>query len=284
MEWLNLHTSVLDSAEVQNSAPVDRSTWLFLLRYCIGQENGGRLLAVAAWNDRNWLRNVGVSLKEVKRDCPLWKWEGDDVSVLFYPLHAEADVHRLRGQASAAGHASWHKRRMKQAIPVGEPLGLPAGEPPGMPEGNAKRNGKEGKERKGNETPPTPNGRESHLVNGSEPASRNRPPKPGAIIPAEQPDPLRGRLIVVAALKGRQPTEPWSLDELEAFRAARLHDCSDADLAAQVDTLRPYYHANIPRGIDRRRQDLKALLTNWPGELDRARAHRRDHNDGIQKV
>ena len=41
MDWLNLHISVLDSPQVLRCDPVRRATWLFLLRYCISQENGG---------------------------------------------------------------------------------------------------------------------------------------------------------------------------------------------------------------------------------------------------
>lgn len=275
MDWLNIHTSVLDSAEFITAEPVDRSTWLCLQRYCIGQENSGSIVGAKAWTDRIWLQTCGVSLKEVRRSCGLWHWHEDNLVVSFYNIENEKKVQRLRGQAANAGHASWRKR--------GSPTVEPTVEPHGSGDGTAKGKERKGKEKEGKETPPTPNGRESHLANGSD-ASPRRGPKTGAIIPTEQPEPLRSRLLLVGGLKGRPAAAPWSLDELEAFQAARLHDCSQADLEAQVATLRPYYQATIPRGMDRRRQDLKALLHNWPGELDRARAFKRENNDGIQKV
>ena len=52
MEWLNLHTSTLDSEEFLCSDPVDQATWLKLERYCIGQENGGVIHRARNWTDR----------------------------------------------------------------------------------------------------------------------------------------------------------------------------------------------------------------------------------------
>jgi hypothetical protein len=94
---------------------------------------------------------------------------------------------------------------------------------------------------------------------------------------------LRARCGQVGALMRRQEGTPWDARELAAFRAARLDDCTEADFDSQLWTMRPYYHAKIAGEKDYRRRDLLTLLNNWTGELDRARAWARDHNDGIQK-
>jgi hypothetical protein len=96
MEWLNLHTSVLDSPEVIGSDPVERGTWLMLLRYCIGQENSGIIRDCADWKDRKWQQVIRVTLSEVQATSELWTWKGNDLHVHLYPVEKEAEVHRLR--------------------------------------------------------------------------------------------------------------------------------------------------------------------------------------------
>lgn len=96
MDWLNLHTSVLDSPEVIGAEPVDRGTWLMLERYCIGQENGGIIKDCRRWKDRKWQQVVRVTQAEVNRESDLWAWRADDLMVMFYPLEKEAEVKRLR--------------------------------------------------------------------------------------------------------------------------------------------------------------------------------------------
>lgn len=280
MDWINIHTSVIDSAEFLTAEPVQRSTWLCLYRYCAGQENRGRILGAKAWTDRIWLQMCGVSLKEVKQTCSLWEWDGDDLVLQFYNIKNEEKVQRLRGQAANAGHASWQRRGLTAAQPTGEPHGSTLGIAKGK---ETERKGKEG-----NEIPPTPRGMESHPLNGST-APRKRTSKAGSVVPSEQPEPVRGRMEAVGAVMRRQAGTPWTAREFEAFTAARLPELPAPDFDQQVETLRGYYHAKIPREIngkpnDFRRRDLQTLLNNWPSELDRARAYRRENNDGINKL
>ena len=96
MEWLNLHTSVLDSPEVVGEEPVNRATWLFLLRYCIGQENAGIVINARSWGDRKWQQLVRVTSKEVARKSDLWEWIGDDLVVSKYPKDKESEIKHLR--------------------------------------------------------------------------------------------------------------------------------------------------------------------------------------------
>ena len=92
MDWINLHTKVLDSPEVVGAEPVDRGTWLMLLRYCIGQENGGRIEDCAGWKDRKWQQLARVTLAEVRRETDLWAWDGKDLVVWGYPADKEREV------------------------------------------------------------------------------------------------------------------------------------------------------------------------------------------------
>ena len=96
MDWLNLHTSVLDSPEVVGAEPLDRGTWLMLLRYCIGQENGGTIADCAEWKDRKWQQLARVTLAEVKRASDLWRWDGGALVVYHYPIDKEEEVRCMR--------------------------------------------------------------------------------------------------------------------------------------------------------------------------------------------
>jgi hypothetical protein len=103
MDWLNLHISVLDSPQVLRCDPVRRATWLFLLRYCISQENGGLIEDCAAWGDTSWQQIVRVKLREVRAESPLWTWEGNALRVTFYPTEKETEVQAKRELARTNG-------------------------------------------------------------------------------------------------------------------------------------------------------------------------------------
>lgn len=96
MEWLNLHTSILDSAEVIGADPTERGTWLMLLRYCIGQENGGIIVNCREWKDRKWQQLIRITKAEAMRPCDLYTWHGDDLHVTHYPAGKEQEIKRLR--------------------------------------------------------------------------------------------------------------------------------------------------------------------------------------------
>lgn len=96
MNWLNLNIQTLDSENFLGSEPTDRATWLCLLRYCIGQENGGIIEDSREWGDRKWQQLVRVTKKEALRECELWEWEGEALIVWGYPGDKEAEIKHLR--------------------------------------------------------------------------------------------------------------------------------------------------------------------------------------------
>jgi hypothetical protein len=101
MNWLNLNITVLDSEEFLGAEPIQRATWLCLLRYCIGQENGGRIKGAKSWTDRKWQQVVRVTGEEAAASCELWTWEGEDLVVAFYPNEKETEVRQKRETAKS---------------------------------------------------------------------------------------------------------------------------------------------------------------------------------------
>ena len=271
MEWINLHTSVLDSPEFIGADPVDRATWLCLMRYCAGQENGGVIGDAKAWSDRRWQQLARVTLREVKRTCPLWRWDADSLRVAFYNPDKEEEVRRLRSQASNAARARWNARTMPSGMPDGIPDPMPKSTDAGTAEGKGREEkGKEGK------IPPTPKGDAS--------GSKSRKAKPASVHPSEHAEPIQSRMYAIGDLLRRLRSTRWSADDAEAFKAAGLGALSEADFAEQIDPLRRYYLAVIPREKDFRRRDVLRLLRNWAGEIDKARSWVRENNDGVTKV
>ena len=103
MDWINLHTSTLDSAEFIGADPTCRATWLCLLRYCCGQENGGRVVDCASWSDRRWQQLARVTKREVTTASDLWTWDGNDLVVWEYPTEKEEEVARNRENGRLGG-------------------------------------------------------------------------------------------------------------------------------------------------------------------------------------
>jgi|ERR1041385_3004827 hypothetical protein len=132
MHWLNIHTATLDSEDFICSEPVAQGTWLKLLRYCAGQENGGVICGAKGWSDRQWQNLVRATLKEVLRECRLWEWIGDDLKVKFYPADKELEIQAKR-RAAESTHAKRHAKQIAEQGAVREV------EQPGK--------GKEGKEK-----------------------------------------------------------------------------------------------------------------------------------------
>jgi len=105
----------------------------------------------------------------------------------------------------------------------------------------------------------------------------------GAIVPGEQPEPLRSRLLCLNRIPVpycRQEKTPWLAREVEVAREAGLLDLAEADFAECVETVRQFYAAKITGEEARRRYwkrtTLPFLLANWPSELDKARAWQRE--------
>jgi hypothetical protein len=92
MEFINIHTSAIDSMDFIRCAPPQRAAWLLLLRFCAGQENGGKIVGAREWGDTTWQQLCRVKLREVKNDCGLFFWDGADLIVNFYPSEQEKKV------------------------------------------------------------------------------------------------------------------------------------------------------------------------------------------------
>ena len=111
MEYLNLHVSTIDSPEFKGSDPVERATWLCLMRYCAGQENGGIIREAKAWKDRQWQQVCAVTLPEVKNSCRLYEWCGEDLHVWGYPAKREEEVRKKREAGRATAGQRWAKNQ-----------------------------------------------------------------------------------------------------------------------------------------------------------------------------
>ena len=103
MNWLNIETTTLDSEEFVGSDPINRATWLCLLRYCAGQENSGVIVACKPWADRKWQQLARVTQSEVLAESALWVWIGDDLHLWSYPCDKEAEVKQRRDRARTNG-------------------------------------------------------------------------------------------------------------------------------------------------------------------------------------
>jgi len=104
MLYINIPISVLSSSEYRRCKPLKRATWLNLLGYCCIQENGGRIVGAADWDDREWQQIAAVTLEEVRMESTLWTWDGDDVVVWAYPAEQEL-VMRAKREGGVKGAA-----------------------------------------------------------------------------------------------------------------------------------------------------------------------------------
>lgn len=142
MHWLNIPTSFIDSPEFVGCEPTERATWLCLLRYCAGQENGGVIADAGSWGDRKWQQLARVTLAEVKVDCALWSWSGDSLSVLGYPQDKERMVKEKRDRAHENGKRGGRPKTDLETN-VGTNIGY-SQKPILVISGKAERKGKEG--------------------------------------------------------------------------------------------------------------------------------------------
>jgi hypothetical protein len=110
MKYLNIHLPDLHSAKYIGSDPKERASWLSVLGYCCEQENGGRIVGCRAWKDRQWQQTCGVMLKEVESASKLLVWDGQDLTVVFYPIDSERVVQAKRLGGSRGGQLSGQAR------------------------------------------------------------------------------------------------------------------------------------------------------------------------------
>lgn len=93
----------------------------------------------------------------------------------------------------------------------------------------------------------------------------SKPPQPSAskTSRAWNPTPLQ---IQVSSWFGRRPTTVWDEREIRAWKALRMED-------EDMEILNWFYTES---GYQYLRRDLKALLNNWRGEVDKARNYQPD--------
>lgn len=239
MNWLNLSIQTLDSENFVGSDPIERGTWLCLLRYCIGQENGGIISECADWADRKWQQLVRITKKEASRECDLWKWDDNTLIVWGYPCEKETEVRQKRDLAKTNGAKGG--RPKKTNVETDE-------KPTSVIFEKAERKGKEGEgNRNGNgmELPPNPQG-------GTDGKPTNLPTTQNA--------------IRISQLFNRRLTTKWSDKEILAFKAIGQIDPEELDLVCR------YTEAERAKGDNgRHRRDLATFLNNFTGEIDRAR-------------
>lgn len=128
MIYLNIKTTDLRRPEMMGSEPVERATWLFLCAYCVEQENDGQIEQCRKWKDRQWQQTCGVTLDEVDSKSDLWAWEGDNLTIYFYPHDKQAEVQAKRVAGKKGGKKSG-KVRATRSGESGGPSGHPTVSP-----------------------------------------------------------------------------------------------------------------------------------------------------------
>jgi hypothetical protein len=246
----------MDSPEFVGSDTKERGTWLSLLRYCIGQENGGTISGCKSWKDRQWQQLARVTLREVSGDCRLYSWNGESLIVWGYPKEKESEVIHKRETARLNGKTGGRPKTGSKTETKEEPTLVISPK--------AEGNGMEGEGERNTETPLPPAGD----VEGSKQKSEQAQPAP-ANEQAKSDPKAKGPLQLRAEkIMGRRPDTPLTPKERKAFSGA-----SAAIKATTEDdwlVLEAFYAA--PQKETFSRKALEQLLNNWNGEIDRAKA------------
>jgi transposase-like protein len=152
MQYVNIHLSVLTGEAFVGCEPTDRATWLCLMAYCCGQENGGVIECCGDWADRRWQQLAKVTKQEVERAAALWRWVDGDLVVNFYPEQAEKEVRSKRRGATIVNRRRWGKKRKSESLsdPLSE--GEVANESDPLSVSTRKGKGREGNEKEGKAT------------------------------------------------------------------------------------------------------------------------------------
>lgn len=243
MNWLNLSIQTLDSENFLGSDPTERATWLCLLRYCIGQENGGVITGCSGWADRKWQQLVRVTKDEVQSACDLWSWEGETLVVWGYPLEKEQEVQRNREIGSKGG-----KARTEAKIAAVKANGSKGGRPKTQaetkaePKQNLSENQSENlterkeKEIERKESPPTPQGGEhTHSANFYDDEMLTENAK--AMLELEKR---------VQSLRSGWNLPLGHTEQRQLMASAR---CLSALTKTEWQILRDYLFAKIPQGV-----------------------------------
>lgn len=144
MNWFRVETANARSQEFLCSTMEQRGKWLTLLNYCAEQNNGGVIEGAAELPSIFFQQSCGMTLEQLREDCPLWSWKEPDLLVGFYPHQAEANYLRLAGQAQDAANKRWGNNGQEM--------------PDGMPDGNADKTDKTDKIEKTDKTDAPPSG------------------------------------------------------------------------------------------------------------------------------
>ena len=148
MEYINIPLYVIRSNEYIGADPTQRATWLSLIAWSCDQENMGRIAGARSWGDRRWMQSCGVMASEVAEPCGLFRWDGGDLVISFYPADAQREIERKREIARANGRKGGRK-------PTPEPIpetnvGSDVGNQRWIANEASLESEKKGKEKKGN--------------------------------------------------------------------------------------------------------------------------------------
>jgi hypothetical protein len=210
VEYLNLHTSTLDSVAFIGSEPVDQATWLKLQRYCIGQENSGTVVDCKDWKDRKCQQLLRITRAEMLRDCDLWEWIGNDLHLYGYPLEQETKVIKKRGIARTNGQQGGR--------PPANPPGTNLGSDVGTDIGSKCESVKEGKGREGNENTTTTAREAEALLAACPRPSLDRPALEAAADCLRRHGPAFGFQRILAGVQAvTDAVADWPADERLAY-------------------------------------------------------------------
>jgi hypothetical protein len=96
MNYLNLSITDLTSAAFLGEEPVNRATWLCLMRYCAQQETGGIIKDAEGWGERRWQQLCGITKSEAHNPSALWSFSNGSLIVKFYPANQESAAKNRR--------------------------------------------------------------------------------------------------------------------------------------------------------------------------------------------
>jgi len=277
VNWLNIHTATLDSPEFLGADPLQRAAWLCLLRYCAGQENGGTIPRCAGWMDWQWQQIVRVTLDQVQQPCALYSWQGDDLTIAFYPLDKELEVKGKRETASTNGKKGGRPRKEASNPPLENPEETQK-KPTLVNSGKAEGEKKKKKKENGN-TPSSQQLVDQDLIPFTE-------MEQGALPSAPNPAKLHLPDSVVCALKklyNLRATTRWNTTAVKASQ--KLNGVPEPDLLEEIDLMVRARAA----GWQHYRKDAETLMNHWEMEISRAKvflneqqsATRRQANNGI---
>ena len=164
MNWMNIKTESLRSAEFSGCDNAALGVWLRVLSFCCEQENGGRLAGAVEWNDRTWMISAGVTKSEVESAKPLLYCDGADYFCAAYPTEKEALVAANRKAGKRGGKASAQAYAQAHARPDAQALARPLAQAPAATEGEGEGERKENKKGTEEEPPEDPTVAEARQV------------------------------------------------------------------------------------------------------------------------